>query len=214
MKLDLERRRSVPETVRIVVVHPTPVVRLGIAKALEVAYSPQEIDAHADLSAVDGLLRSDAPFSAALVDVHEWGDRACPSSLTGVPVGLIGAAGSTPCARLMRGRGLKGIVSVTAGAEEFLKIANALVAGRDYFPGVTNPARLGLARLSRRQFEILELMTGGLLNKQIAGQLGVSEATVKAHVSSILVKLNCSRRTQATTAYMRLAGLGGRPAIA
>jgi DNA-binding NarL/FixJ family response regulator len=57
-----------------------------------------------------------------------------------------------------------------------------------------NPARLGLARLSRRQFEILELMTGGLLNKQIAGQLGVSEATVKAHVSSILVKLNCSRR--------------------
>jgi DNA-binding NarL/FixJ family response regulator len=77
-----------------------------------------------------------------------------------------------------------------------------------------NPARLGLARLSRRQFEILELMTGGLLNKQIAGQLGVSEATVKAHVSSILVKLNCSRRTQATTAYMRLAGLGGRPATA
>jgi DNA-binding NarL/FixJ family response regulator len=72
---------------------------------------------------------------------------------------------------------------------------------------------LGLARLSH-QFEILELMIGGLLNKQIVGQLGVSEATVKAHVSSILVKLNCSRRTQATAAYTRLAGLGVRPATA
>jgi DNA-binding NarL/FixJ family response regulator len=211
MKLGLERRRSVSEIVRILIVHPTPVVRLGIAKALEEVYSPGEIDAFADLAAIDSLVGSDAAFSAALIDAHEWGARACSGNLADIPVGLISAAGSTPCNRLMRARGLKGIVAVTAGAVEFLKIANALVAGEDYFPGVINPARFGLARLSRRQFEILELMTGGLLNKQIAGQLGVSEATVKAHVSSILVKLNCSRRTQATTAYMRLAGLGGRP---
>jgi hypothetical protein len=52
MKLDLERRRSVPEAVRIVVVHPTPVVPLRIENALEVACSPQDIDAHADLSTV------------------------------------------------------------------------------------------------------------------------------------------------------------------
>jgi DNA-binding NarL/FixJ family response regulator len=214
MKLGLERQRSVSEVVRIVVVHPTPVVRLGIAKALEEVYLPDEIDAYADLSTVDALFGSDASFSAALIDAHEWGSRACSSSLTDIPVGLISAAGPTPCNRLMRARGLKGIVAVTAGAEEFLKIANALVPGRDYFPAASNPARLGLARLSRRQFEILELITRGLLNKQIAGELGLSEATVKAHVSSILIKLNCSRRTQATAAYMKLAGLGGSLATA
>jgi DNA-binding NarL/FixJ family response regulator len=211
MKLGLERRRSIPETVRIVVVHPTPVVRLGIAKALEEVYLPGEIETYADLAAVNALVGSDAPFSAALIDAHEWGARACSCSLTDIPMGLISAAGSTPSIRLMRARGLKGIVPVTAGTEEFLKIANALVAGRDYFPSTSNPARLGLARLTRRQLETLELMTRGLLNKQIAGELGVSEATVKAHVSMILTKLNCSRRTQATTAYMKLAGLGGRP---
>lgn len=109
---------------------------------------------------------------------------------------------------------MKGIVSVTAGAEEFLQIANALVTRRGYFPSASNPLRLGPARLSRRQLEILEMMPGGLLNKLIAGELGLAEATVKAHVSSILMKLNCSRRTQATAAYMKLAGLGGRPATA
>lgn len=216
MKLHLERRRSDPRTVRIAVVHPTPVVRLGIAKALEEGYPPDEIVTYSDLSSMVALFGSDASFSfsAVLIDAHEWGASAYASRFTDIPVGLISAAGSTPCTRLMRARGLKGIVSVTAGAEEFLQIANALAARRDYFPSASNPLRLGLARLSRRQLEILEMMTGGLLNKQIAGELGLAEATVKAHVSSILMKLNCSRRTQATTAYMKLAGLGGRPATA
>jgi DNA-binding NarL/FixJ family response regulator len=214
MKRHLERRRSVPGTVRIAVVHPTPVVRLGIAKALEEGYPPDEIDVYSDLSSIVALFGSDARFSAALIDAHAWGASAYSSHFTDIPVGLISAAGSTPCTRFLRARGLKGIVSVTAGAEEFLQIANALAARRDYFPSASNPLRLGLARLSRRQLEILEMMTGGLLNKQIAGELGLAEATVKAHVSSILMKLNCSRRTQATAAYMKLAGLGGRPATA
>ena len=49
---------------------------------------------------------------------------------------------------------------------------------------------------------ILELMTRGLLNKQIAWELGLTEGTVKSHVSAILEKLGCSRRTQAITAFM------------
>lgn len=44
---------------------------------------------------------------------------------------------------------------------------------------------------------ILSLLTFGYPNKQIAGVLGVSEATIKGHVTSILTKLECSNRTQA-----------------
>jgi DNA-binding NarL/FixJ family response regulator len=44
------------------------------------------------------------------------------------------------------------------------------------------------------------MLSGGLLNKQIAYELGVSEATVKAHVSAILQKLGVDSRTQAVIA--------------
>jgi DNA-binding NarL/FixJ family response regulator len=50
------------------------------------------------------------------------------------------------------------------------------------------------------------MLKEGLLNKQIAFQLGVSEATVKAHVSAILQKLDVSSRTQAVIAASRIDG--------
>ena len=56
-------------------------------------------------------------------------------------------------------------------------------------------------------------MTRGLLNKQIAWELGLTEGTVKSHVSAILDKLGCDRRTQAITAYMKSTGLAAVPAM-
>ena len=49
------------------------------------------------------------------------------------------------------------------------------------------------------------MLGDGLLNKQIAFELGVSEATIKAHVSAILQKLNADSRTQAVIAIKRLS---------
>ena len=66
----------------------------------------------------------------------------------------------------------------------------------------------GMSKLSSRQVEILELMTRGLLNKQIAWELGVTEGTVKSHVSAILEKLGCDRRTQAIAAFLQSLGVG------
>jgi DNA-binding NarL/FixJ family response regulator len=57
-----------------------------------------------------------------------------------------------------------------------------------------------LATLTPQQVRVLMMLSGGLLNKQIAHELGVSEATVKAHVSAILQKLGVDSRTQAVIA--------------
>lgn len=51
--------------------------------------------------------------------------------------------------------------------------------------------------LTQTQLRVLVKMTNGLLNKQIAGEMGITEATVKSHVTEILRKLNCRNRTQA-----------------
>jgi DNA-binding NarL/FixJ family response regulator len=61
-----------------------------------------------------------------------------------------------------------------------------------------------LATLTPQQVRVLMMLSEGLLNKQIAYELGVSEATVKAHVSAILDKLGVDSRTQAVIAASRI----------
>ena len=61
-----------------------------------------------------------------------------------------------------------------------------------------------LATLTPQQVRVLMMLSEGLLNKQIAYELGVSEATVKAHVSAILQKLGVESRTQAVIASSRI----------
>ncbi|WP_298441350.1 response regulator transcription factor [uncultured Ferrimonas sp.] len=55
--------------------------------------------------------------------------------------------------------------------------------------------------LSKQQHKILLMFAEGLLNKQIAAQLGLSEATIKAHASAIFLKLGVRTRTQAVIAF-------------
>ncbi len=76
---------------------------------------------------------------------------------------------------------------VAAGADEDLRIAR----------------RVG--ELTPQQFRVLGMLCSGLLNKQVAYELDVSEATVKAHVTAILRKLGVATRTQAVLAAGRLA---------
>lgn len=61
-----------------------------------------------------------------------------------------------------------------------------------------------LSTLTPQQVRVLMMLGEGLLNKQIAYQLGVSEATVKAHVSAILQKLHVESRTQAVIAVKKI----------
>jgi DNA-binding NarL/FixJ family response regulator len=62
-----------------------------------------------------------------------------------------------------------------------------------------------LRELTPQQFRVLQMLGTGLLNKQIAFELGVSEATVKAHMTAILRKLGASNRTQAVLIAGKLA---------
>ena len=51
--------------------------------------------------------------------------------------------------------------------------------------------------ISKREYEVLQAISEGLSNKEIAYKLFLSESTIKTHVSSLLIKLNAKRRTQA-----------------
>lgn len=60
-----------------------------------------------------------------------------------------------------------------------------------------NHEKIKALGLSKREYEVLQEVALGLSNQEIADKLFVSESTIKTHVSSVLVKLNAKRRTQA-----------------
>lgn len=79
-------------------------------------------------------------------------------------------------------------------------------AGARYLPPPMSQALAGRtpdSNLSAREREVLQLMADGKSNKEIASQLGITEATVKCHVSVILARLNAGDRTQAVVNAVR-----------
>jgi len=61
-----------------------------------------------------------------------------------------------------------------------------------------------LASLTPQQFRVLGMLAEGLLNKQIAYDLEVSEATIKAHITAVFRKLGVRNRTQAVIAIQQM----------
>ncbi|SDA38717.1 response regulator transcription factor [Sinorhizobium sp. NFACC03] len=103
--------------------------------------------------------------------------------------------------------GASGFLSKSAGIEEIREGIEKVMAGEVFVPAGYDQAQeyepevadllQRLRTLTPQQSRVLSMLGEGLLNKQIAYELGVSEATIKAHVSAILLKLNVDSRTQA-----------------
>ncbi|MGF6495295.1 DNA-binding NarL/FixJ family response regulator [Luteibacter sp. 621] len=100
--------------------------------------------------------------------------------------------------------GAAGFVSKSAPSEILREAVETVMAGGTAFIGARaersdDDAKLAarLASLTPQQFRVLMLLAEGLLNKQIASELGLAENTVKIHVTAVLSKLECRSRTQA-----------------
>jgi DNA-binding NarL/FixJ family response regulator len=92
---------------------------------------------------------------------------------------------------------------------EFVSLGEARAADLDVDGYLLAPERSarddGLQEaLTARELEVLELLAAGLSNKAIAARLGISDQTVKFHVSSITGKLGVTNRTEAVRRALRL----------
>ncbi|MCV6548221.1 MAG: response regulator transcription factor [Cohaesibacter sp.] len=110
------------------------------------------------------------------------------------------------------GHGVDWVISKTAPVTELRSAAKRIQAGLSDEAPVLAAEEISersnlyskLANLTPKQMTILKYLRDGLLNKQIAYELSLTEATVKHHISLILKKLNCYRRTQAVAIANRM----------
>ena len=82
-------------------------------------------------------------------------------------------------------------------------LSQGLIVGERSLLFASEEETLSNSPLTDRETEVLNLLSNGLANKQIAIALGISEHTVKFHVSSIYAKLNVTNRTEAVRARLR-----------
>lgn len=114
------------------------------------------------------------------------------------PVVLLTAS---PASELIRA-GAKGVLQPTATEQQIAAALQAAAAGLI----VLSPEERALAptsALTARETEVLRMIAEGLANKEIAYRLGISEHTVKFHVSAVLGKLGVATRAEAVGAGVR-----------
>lgn len=123
------------------------------------------------------------------------------------------------------GLGAKGFLSKTMRPDHFAQAVNMVLQGGTYIPadllevgsGSSSAATASsapavgtsLRALTERELAVLQMLPEGLMNKEIARELGLAEMTVKLHVRQILRKLNAKNRAEAAVIAQR-AGLRAR----
>ena len=135
---------------------------------------------------------------------------------TGLPVvALIDNPRPTWTAKALRS-GVKSILPHEAGRDEIIPAIQAAYAGlvlldpeiaealSKRIPSATSSVLLEHEELTTRELEVLVMLAEGLANREIADRLGVSDHTIKFHISSILDKLGAATRTEAVTLGLRM----------
>ncbi|HET9616814.1 MAG TPA: response regulator transcription factor [Pseudolabrys sp.] len=169
---------------------------------------------------VAALLDKGSEFDLVLLDLSMPGARGFSGLMylraqyPGVPVAVVSANDDPMAIRRCMEFGASGFIPKTLGVEGMRDAISRILGGGVFTPpdidltsGSDAEAAELMARmatLTPQQVRVLMMLSEGLLNKQIAYQLGVSEATVKAHVSAILQKLGVESRTQAVIAAAKI----------
>ena len=132
-----------------------------------------------------------------------------------LPVVLVSATSDAGVMRRAVDLGAAGFIPKSSPVDTISEAIEAVLDGEIWLPEAAlalDDAQLSadtelarrVASLTPQQFRVLDMLADGLLNKQIAAELDVSEATVKAHVTAIFRKLGVRSRTQAAIAARRI----------
>jgi DNA-binding NarL/FixJ family response regulator len=202
---------------RIIIVDDHPLFRAALRQTLTGA-GDIVVEEAGDLNALLAALEADRDRDLVLLDLNMPGGHGISGLLLlraqypDVPVMIISAVEDPKVIRRTFDLGAAGYLPKSVGPGDIRSAIDTVLAGGVFVPeGVSlagDDEQSGfirrLATLTPQQIRVLMMLSDGLMNKQIAYELSISEATVKAHVSSILQKLDVDSRTQAVIAASKI----------
>ncbi len=203
---------------RIIIVDDHPLFRAALRQTLAGYEAPMRLEEAPDLDGLGKALEAERDCDLVLLDL-KIPDAQGFSGLTmlrtqypDLPVVMISAVEDPAVVRRALDLGAAGYVSKSVGAAEIHLAVKTVLAGEIYVPegidlkfdDAESALLQRLASLTPQQLKVMMMLSDGLMNKQIAYELSISEATVKAHVSAILQKLDVDSRTQAVIAAGRV----------
>lgn len=207
---------------RIIVVDDHPLFRGALTQALGSALAGARIDQAASLAELEALIAQRNDTDLVLLDLLMPGVQGLSGLLLlrsqhpDIPVVVVSAHDDPETIRRCMEFGASGYVPKSLTVEAIRTAVETVLGGGIWTPPDVDLERAAdssnddvvarLSTLTPQQVRVLMMLGQGLLNKQIAYQLGVSEATIKAHVSAILQKLHVDSRTQAVIAINRIEG--------
>jgi DNA-binding NarL/FixJ family response regulator len=205
---------------RFVIADDHPLFRGALREAVSGLFEHVEIGEAGSFEDVAKLLDRGGEVDLILLDLNMPGVRGFSGLMylraqyPSVPIVVVSANDDPTVIRRCMDLGTSGFIPKTLGIEEMRAAIKRVLEGGVWTPpdvdlsagADTESANLmaRLASLTPQQVRVLMMLSEGLLNKQIAYELGVSEATVKAHVSAILQKLGVESRTQAVIAAAKI----------
>ncbi|BFM49049.1 response regulator transcription factor [Marinomonas sp. THO17] len=198
----------------LVIADDHPLFRSALSSALQKEMPNLHIVEANDLDSTMSCLEQASELDLLLLDLNMPGSgdlyglirirKAYPD----VPVAIISGSEDSALVAKVIEAGALGFISKTSEPSTYVEAINAILDGDIWLPeaiqqAVKNQPKSDLtmqkrvAELTPQQYKVLCYLHEGLLNKQIAYELAISEATVKAHITAIFRKLEINNRTQA-----------------
>ncbi len=208
------------ENYRLIIADDHPLFRGALREAVSGLLQRADIAEAGTFEATAELLESNGDVDLILLDLTMPGARGFSGLMymraqyPSVPVMVVSATDDPAVIRRCMEFGASGFIPKTLGVEAMRAAIKRVLDGGVWTPpdvdltagadAESSELMARMATLTPQQVRVLMMLSEGLLNKQIAFQLGVSEATVKAHVSAILQKLGVESRTQAVIAAAKI----------
>ncbi|RIA22354.1 LuxR family two component transcriptional regulator [Ectopseudomonas oleovorans] len=211
----------------ILIADDHPLFRSALQQALTLGLGPQvRLVEAASIAELEACLAEKNDWDLVLLDLNMPGAYGFSGLvlLRGqypqIPVVMISAQEEASVVNRSREFGASGFIPKSSSLEIIQQAVRQVLDGDTWWPQLAEEAApvsaeakaasAGLASLTPQQFRVLTMVCEGLLNKQIAYELSVSEATVKAHVTAIFRKLGVRTRTQAALLLQQLESIPGQ----
>ncbi|HCH5857507.1 TPA: response regulator transcription factor [Vibrio parahaemolyticus] len=196
-------------TYTIIIADDHPLFRNALFQSVHMAVSGANLLEADSLDALLALLAKEEEPDLVLLDLKMPGANGMSGLIhlraeyPDLPIVVVSASEEPTVVSQVK-NGAFGFIPKSSDMRELVNALNQVLNGDPYFPEglITNNAACNdlaekIAALTPQQYKVLGMLSDGLLNKQIAYELNVSEATIKAHMTAIFRKLGVKNRTQA-----------------